>query len=178
LQHQATIYISLGSNIDAHYHLDLAHRKLLDTLSDAEISPIYRSPAVGMDGPDFLNAVIRGKTSESVHSVVKTLRRLESESGRVRSTNKFVDRTLDLDLLLFGDLVCAPGDDDFSGNFPVTLPNPEVLEEAYVLQPLADLAGELVHPTTGTKISEICEHLKKSSPGKFDSLQQINLRPR
>lgn len=172
MQNKKSVYISLGSNIDAPHHIAQAREKLLGLLTASEISPVYQSPAVGMQGNDFLNAVVAGTTSDPVYSLIEILRELENSSGRVRTENKFTDRTLDLDLLLYGDLVCKPSELDTS---PLTLPSPEILEQAYVLKPFADIAGDVVHPVLGQKISEIYECKKRETPGMFLTLKQITL---
>jgi len=150
-------------------------KTLFDLLGNAVISPIYQSPAVGMKGNDFLNAVISGTTNKTVSDLVQTLRQIECNAGRVRTADKFSDRTLDLDLLLYGDLVCTQTTSNKSGEKTVTLPHPEILTEAYVLQPLADIAGNLIHPATGTEITDLLLQLQQASPQKFLSLQQIKL---
>jgi len=141
------------------------------SINNPTISPIYQSPAVGMTGNDFLNAVVGGITSEPVNDVQETLRKIEGDAGRVRTANKFVDRTLDLDLLLYGNTIQT---DDKKGT---TLPHPEILEQAYVLKPLADIAGDLVHPTEAKTMSALLQRLKAESPEIFSPLQQVTLIP-
>ncbi len=170
-----TVFISIGSNINPHHHLRGARQTLFDLLETAVISPIYQSPAVGMKGNDFLNAVISGVTNKTVSDLVQTLSQIESNAGRVRASDKFSNRTLDLDLLLYGDLVCTQTIDNASRKKTVTLPHPDILTEAYVLQPFADIAGNLIHPAAGIKISDLSLRLKQEAPQKFLSLQQINL---
>ena len=172
---QPTVFISIGSNIDPHNHLIGAHQTLSDLLGNAVISPIYQSPAVGMKGNDFLNAVISGVTKKTLSDLMQTLSQIECKAGRVRTADKFSDRTLDLDLLLYGDRVCTQTINNTSGQKTVTLPHPEILTEAHVLQPLADIAGDFIHPAVGVNIADLLLKLKQESPQKFLSLQQINL---
>lgn len=172
MQSKNKIYISIGSNIDPHIHVPHACAELSELLEDAVISPIYQSPAVGMIGNDFVNAVIGGITDKSVDDLVGIFRSLERSAGRVRNENKFSDRTLDVDLLLYGNLCSAPKADDAR---KVTLPHPEITDQAYVLQPLADIAAEVVHPATGVEFLELLRNLKLESPEKFLSLKKITL---
>jgi len=167
-----TIYISLGSNIDPHEHLNSACDELFKLLEESRKSPVYHSPAVGMTGPDFLNAVVCGRTTQSVEKTVSALYDLERTHGRIRTSNKFSDRTLDLDLLLYGNQV--HNSDSADTDETIVLPHPEILQQAYVLQPLADLAGDLIHPLCGVTINELRSRLEAQSPEKFSSLKMIS----
>lgn len=169
-QHNTVVFISLGSNIDPQIHIRDIHEKLFSLLAEPVISTVYQSPAVGMEGNDFLNAVVAGKTNLSVKDIVGKLNQFELEAGRIRTENKFIDRTLDLDLLLYGDLVTTANDE-----LSATLPHPEILEQAYVLQPLADIAGDLVHPVVDMPLSVLLNNLKMKSPEKFAALEPIAL---
>lgn len=159
----ALIYISLGSNIDPEVHLLSALNILQSTLNDAQVSTIYRSAAVGMQGADFLNAVAAGHTTESPASVIQWLKELELQHHRVRSANKFTDRTLDLDLLLYNDAVTE------------AVPHHEIATQAYVLQPLCELAPALVHPALQRSIADLRAQLMQAAPHKFSSLTPVQL---
>lgn len=167
------IYISLGSNVDPEKHMRKACSELTHQLADAVTSPIYQSPAIGMEGADFLNAVIGGNTFLNPDGVISLLREIESAHGRVRSKNKFSDRTLDLDLLLFGD--CTKQNDLTECGTPINLPHPEITEQAYVIQPLADIAPSIKHPLSGLTISALCQQMKTESPACFNVLKKITL---
>lgn len=165
------IYISLGSNIDPTHHLASARDELLEWFDDGQLSPVYQSPPVGMSGADFLNAVVAGYTTTSLRGVVDKLLEIELAHGRIRTANKFSDRTLDLDLLIYGSQTCEP--DSTADN--IALPHPEILEQAYVLQPLADVAGELVHPAYGRSVNELRHQLQADAPEKFQALTMVTL---
>lgn len=135
------IYIGAGSNRDAREHLTRGTAMLRERFGHVACSVVYRNPAVGFEGADFHNFVIGLTTAESLQAVVDALRAIEDACGRDRSGPKFGPRTLDLDLLLYGDQV--------TDGPPVALPRDEILERAFVLRPLAELAPALVHPTTG-----------------------------
>ena len=171
LKSPVDIYISLGSNIEPESNLAHARNALLAWLDDGRMSPVYQSAPVGMSGADFLNAVVVGSTTQSLPKVLDKLLEIELARGRVRTANKFSDRTLDLDLLLYSDVICDPE----SSAKTVVLPHPEIVEQAYVLQPLTDLAAELVHPGFGSTLSELCQTLKTASPEKFQTLTKVTL---
>ena len=85
--------------------------------------------------------------------------------------DRFSDRTLDLDLLIYGSQTCEPE----SPADNIALPHPEILEQAYVLQPLSDVAGELVHPAYGRSINELRHQLQTDAPEKFQALTLVTL---
>ena len=143
----STAYLGLGSNVNAGYHIRTALQALTGTFGDIGISPIYRSKAVGFEGGDFINLVVRVQTGSSPNELRNFLRRLEDRYGRDRTAPKWSDRTLDIDILLFDQLVLK--DDQ------LILPRPEILKFAHVLKPLADLAPDLELPVTGLSFSEL-----------------------
>ena len=134
-------YLGLGSNQNASKNMSSGIAELRARFGDVEISPIYRSPAVGFSGEDFLNAAARIQTDLGVGELKAWLTDLEDRHGRDRSQPKFSDRSLDIDILLYGDL---------SGEIDgLELPRDEILKYAHVLKPLADIAPKLKHPLTG-----------------------------
>lgn len=135
------VWLGLGSNCDAEANLRSGLRALYRQFSRLAVSPVYRSPAVGFEGKDFLNCAARMETDWTPQELKTWLSALEDEHGRDRSLPKFSDRTLDIDILMVDDLVGDFGD--------LSLPRSDILKYAHVLKPLADLAGELVHPQTG-----------------------------
>ncbi|MDH5254734.1 MAG: 2-amino-4-hydroxy-6-hydroxymethyldihydropteridine diphosphokinase, partial [Gammaproteobacteria bacterium] len=99
------VYVSAGSNIAPRENLQLASRELTRRFGPLAISGVYRNPPVGFTGDDFLNLVLRFRTAEPPAAVVAELERLHVLAGRVRGTEPFAPRTLDLDLLLYGDAI-------------------------------------------------------------------------
>lgn len=150
------VYVSIGSNINPAENLSRASAVLGSLLEDYESSPVYRSPAVGLDGPDFLNSVVSGYTVSGATDFNRCLNLIETEHGRVRSAERFTSRTLDLDLLLYDNVVL-----DQQG---LVLPRPEILDAVFVLRPLSDLAPDLVHPLTGQTYSQLLQQLFATSP--------------
>lgn len=136
----AKIYISLGSNIDPVEHLTSGLKQLTRQLGPLVLSSVYESEAVGFDGTNFLNMVAAADTQMGIAELVALFKQIERDNGRLPGAKKFAPRTLDLDLLLYDDLVC---------DTPIVLPRAEITENAFVLWPMAELAPSLVHPTTG-----------------------------
>ena len=137
----AQIYLGLGSNIDPEENLRLGIRELRERYGELAISAVYRSAAVGFDGPDFLNLVVGCATEQSPDEVNGEIEVIHRMAGRQRGEEKFSSRPLDIDLLLYDDQVIeAP---------PLRIPRSDILEYAFVLRPLAEIAPGLVHPVTG-----------------------------
>ncbi|MEM1081198.1 MAG: 2-amino-4-hydroxy-6-hydroxymethyldihydropteridine diphosphokinase [Pseudomonadota bacterium] len=145
-QRPATVYLGLGSNVDAHRNLRSAIEALQAEFGALDLSPVYRSTAVGFSGDDFFNACGRIQTECSPGALKDWLGALENRHGRNRSLPKFADRTLDIDILLYNDW-CG----QFDG---LELPRDEILKYAHVLKPLADLAGSVPHPVSGVSYAE------------------------
>jgi len=133
-------YLSLGSNIDRYRHISAALDALQVHFGVLVISPVYESEAVGFDGDNFLNLVVGIETSLSVGELSAELKAIEDKNGRVRTGPKFSARTLDIDILTVDQLLGK-----FDG---VCLPRDEVETNAFVLRPLADVAGDTCHPAT------------------------------
>jgi 2-amino-4-hydroxy-6-hydroxymethyldihydropteridine diphosphokinase len=134
----ALLYVSIGSNVEREQNIRAAVAELRATFTGVRVSRVYESEPVGMIADNFYNLVAAAHTDLPVREVARRLAEIESKRGRVRGSARFVPRTLDLDLLLFDDLVCASAG--------VTLPRPEITEYAFVLLPLAELAPDARHP--------------------------------
>ncbi|MEO7385929.1 MAG: 2-amino-4-hydroxy-6-hydroxymethyldihydropteridine diphosphokinase [Gammaproteobacteria bacterium] len=135
------VYVSAGSNVAPEENLRLACRELARRFGPLDLSSVYRNPPVGFSGDDFLNLVLRFRSAEPPATIVRELERLHALAGRVRGTARFAPRTLDLDLLLYGDAVI-----DEHG---IRVPREDILKYGFVLGPLAELAPDLRHPVTG-----------------------------
>lgn len=134
------VYLSLGSNIERERHIRGALRELESRYGDLLVSPVYESEAVGFQGDHFFNLVVGLDTDKSVGLLAAELRAIEEAHGRDRHGPKFSARTLDIDILTYGN---ACGEID-----GVALPRDEILKNAFVLRPLADIAGNDRHPET------------------------------
>jgi 2-amino-4-hydroxy-6-hydroxymethyldihydropteridine diphosphokinase len=135
------VFVSLGSNMEPEKNLNLAMQALTARFGAISRSSVYRNKAVGFEGEPFLNLVVGFDTSESAEQVNDALHDIEAEFGRTRGDNKFAPRTLDMDLLVYGDAVICRDD--------LVVPRPELLKYAFMLQPLAELAGHKRDPISG-----------------------------
>ena len=141
------IYVGAGSNIEPERNLLGALSGLADTFGLLHLSPVYRNKAVGFEGDDFLNMVVRFDSDLDLAAVQAELERIENENGRIRGGARFGPRSLDLDLLLFGDQV-DEGED-------AIIPRNEITRYAFVLKPLADLCEDRPHPVSGTSFGQL-----------------------
>ena len=148
------IYVSLGSNIDRERNTCSGVEALRRRFGELELSSVYESESVGFEGDAFYNMVIACEVGEDVHSVNRALAEIEDAHGRDRSGPRFSSRTLDLDLLLYDDLVL-----DENG---LRLPREEILKNAFVLWPLAELAPDQVHPVAGKTYAELWADFDRS----------------
>jgi 2-amino-4-hydroxy-6-hydroxymethyldihydropteridine diphosphokinase len=138
-------WISVGSNVDREHHIRQAIENLQQAFGELVQSPVYRTRAEGFEGEDFLNLVIGVDTRLSLDELRQRLREIEDRQGRVRGESKYASRTLDLDLLTWGDLV-----DPSQG-----IPRDEILKYAFVLKPLADVAPDEKYPGTHQTFAEL-----------------------
>jgi 2-amino-4-hydroxy-6-hydroxymethyldihydropteridine diphosphokinase len=150
------VFLGLGSNIEPERHLELAVAELSRRYGRLTPSPVYRGPAVGFAGPDFLNMVVHLETKQPPRSILAELERIHRLAERIREGDGFHSRTLDIDLLLYDGLILnEPG---------LELPRADVLEYAFVLRPLAELAPSLKHPVTGRTLAEHWRELAPCAP--------------
>jgi len=142
----ATVYVGLGSNIDPEFNLHLGIRELRERYGELGLSAVYRSKSVGFEGKDFLNLVACFESNEPPGSICEAIELIHNVTGRDRGSGKWESRPLDIDLLLYNQLVIDEP--------PVRVPRKDVLEYSFVLRPLAELAPDLVHPLTGKTMLE------------------------
>ena len=141
--------VALGSNLgDRGAHLDFAVSRLKASLANLRVSRYHETAPVGAPGPQplFLNAAAVGETAASAREILAELMAIERERGRERPFQNAA-RTLDLDLILFGSLVMEES--------TLTVPHPRFRERRFVLEPLAEIAPDLVDPVTGSTVGEL-----------------------
>jgi 2-amino-4-hydroxy-6-hydroxymethyldihydropteridine diphosphokinase len=155
----ADVYVGVGSNIEAEAHLKLAVAALEARFGAVRCSDVFRSPAFGFSGDDFLNMVAAFATGEDADAVESILCAIEYGDGRERGEQRFAARLLDLDLLLYGAMVDARR----------RLPRDDVSRYPFVLGPLAELAPELAHPLTGRSMAAEWSRMAAGKP----SLQRV-----
>ena len=131
------IYVSIGTNQQRRRNLTLALDSLHKTFGCLTLSPVYESVAVGFSGDEFYNMVVGFHSEELIETINRYFKQVEKLSGRNHSLPKFGNRTLDIDLLSYGDCVRVE---------PITLPKPEILYHAFVLKPFNDIAPFWEHP--------------------------------
>lgn len=153
------VYISIGSNIDKDSSIRQGVADMRKTFGELELSSVYQSEAVGFDGDDFYNLVAAFDTDKDVMTISRELHEIEDNNGRDRSGPRFSSRTLDLDLLVFDDLITNEGG--------LEIPRGEILENAFVLWPLAEIAPDLKHPLTLKSYTEHWEMFDKEKEKLF-----------
>ena len=149
----AQVYVGIGSNIERERHVLAALDALADSFGELRISSVFESEAVGFAGEHFYNLVAGFETSLGVGQLSRVLKAIEDSNGRCRKGPKFSGRTLDIDILTY---------DDRKGSVDgVELPRAEILKNAFVLQPLAEIAPERLHPVEGQTYAELWQAYDK-----------------
>lgn len=151
-----TVFVNIGSNIEPRRHIQNSLTALREHFGALKVSKCYESQAIGFDGDNFLNLSASFITHLSIASVNDVLHQIEDLAGRQRqSADKTWDsRTLDIDILLYGD-VCGKTEG-------VELPRSEIVEFAHVLLPLCELAGQQLHPVLGISFADLALQIKFS----------------
>lgn len=150
-------YLSLGSNLEPEANLAAAVAALRARFGEVDVSPVYRSPADGFRGPDFLNAIVGLDSDIHPFALDEWVHALEEAHGRDARDADYSNRPLDIDIIYFGELVLdGPGD--------FQLPRPE-LHHAFVLKPLADLAPDFVDPIRNKTLAQLwAAHPRRDDP--------------
>ena len=158
-----TVYVSLGSNIDREHNIRTAVEALRFHFGPLIVSSVYETQAQGFDGDPFYNLVVAFETALSVDDTNTILRRIENQQGRQRGEQKFAPRTLDLDLLLYGDAVME------SRN----IPRDEITRYAFVLKPLAEIAPDVEHPCQNQAMRELWREFQRAHDVNSKSIYPI-----
>tara|TARA_X000000368_G_scaffold320413_1_gene257649 strand:- start:163 stop:612 length:450 start_codon:yes stop_codon:yes gene_type:complete len=132
-----TIFVSIGSNIDAESNMLLV-KEHLNLLFEVTYSGIYQTPAEGFTGGDFLNSVCKFKSDKKPNEIRRTLKSIEEKMGRTTSQKGMSNRVIDLDLILYGDMLINEDG--------LEIPSSDIENYKFVLEPLAEIAPDYIHP--------------------------------
>lgn len=151
----AVVFLGIGSNTRRDHHICVALEWLTERYPEVQLSSVYESEAIGFEGRSFYNLVARIETDLTVKALVAELKALEYANGREPNAQRFAPRNLDLDVLTYDDRIgCVDS---------VELPRGEVLYNAFVLWPMAEIAGDARHPVVGTTYSDLWAEFDKTS---------------
>ncbi len=139
------VYVGIGSNIDREYNIRGGISRIQSLYDDVVISKVYECAAYGFEGDDFFNLVAGFNTTQSLSKVAEMLRQIEFEFGRRRTETKYAPRSLDIDILMYDDVISAK----------YKLPRKDILEYAFVLKPLSEISPDLLHPVEHKTMSEL-----------------------
>ena len=148
------VHVGVGSNIEREHNIRSGVNVLRERFRNVAMSTVYESAAVGFDGDPFYNLVVRFETELTIDALGVTLRQFEDMHHRDRSLASFGPRTLDIDLLLYDDVVLHQG--------KLQLPRDEIEKHAFVLRPLAELSGELIHPVSDESLNMMWQQFDHS----------------
>lgn len=160
----ARVYLSLGSNVEPQRHLPAAIRALRERFGALAVSPAYRSAAVGFDGAEFVNLAVGLDTELPPLPLHDWLHALEDRQGRRRDVPRYADRTLDIDIVFYDDLV-------LDGPGHLQIPRDE-LRHAFVLRPIMDIAPDFRHPVSGLSMARLWQVFPQT-----DEPLQVELLP-
>jgi 2-amino-4-hydroxy-6-hydroxymethyldihydropteridine diphosphokinase len=149
------VFLGIGSNMDPEANLSLAISELQDRFGELQLSQVYRSSAWGFDGADFLNLVVAFDTDREPAGLLEEFEDVHALAGRERGPDCYMSRPLDIDLLMYGDLI--------DPDPPLRVPRRDVLEHSFVLGPLAEIAPDFRHPVTGHTLARHWQDFDRAS---------------
>lgn len=164
------VLVAAGSNVDPVRHLARAVRALSARFPGVRLSRAYRNKAVGFEGEDFVNLVVAFDTDLPPREVLGILHGIEAECGRAREAPKWAPRTMDLDLLLFGELqLDEPG---------LRMPRPDLLKRPYMLGPAAEVAPGAMHPVEQKTLAQLWARFEREAQAKgVHELIPVSIEP-
>lgn len=160
------VFLGLGSNIRPLQHLQSCQQHLNCAFKHIRYSSVYRSPAYGFEGADFLNMVAEIKTAFAPLALKRWLQNLEDRHGRDRSQPRYSDRTLDIDLLFYGQQIITQDE--------LHVPRQEITQRDYVLKPLAELAPDWVHPQHKKKLSSLWKAFSETHTVDLQRVENVS----
>jgi 2-amino-4-hydroxy-6-hydroxymethyldihydropteridine diphosphokinase len=149
------VHVAAGSNVEPERNLARACEQMARQWPDARFSRAYRNVAVGFEGPDFINLVVGFTTQEPLSEVLAQLHAIETACGRPRNAPKWASRTMDLDILLYGDLI--------EKTAQYTVPRPDLIRRPFMLGPMAEIAPDVVHPIAKKTIADLWREFDRSA---------------
>jgi 2-amino-4-hydroxy-6-hydroxymethyldihydropteridine diphosphokinase len=154
------VYVSIGSNIDKEKNIVSCLATLRERFGALQMSRIYENRAMGFDGDNFLNLVVGLDTTQDVYEVAREMREIEYAHGRVRGGERFSSRSLDIDLLLYDELVTEEEE--------LQLPRNEIVKYAFVLKPLAEIDAARMHPVLKRSMGDLwSEYQRQHEPAEM-----------
>ncbi|MGR8931341.1 MAG: 2-amino-4-hydroxy-6-hydroxymethyldihydropteridine diphosphokinase [Gammaproteobacteria bacterium] len=147
-------FISIGSNIDKEVNIPSSLKALTQAFGQIQRSSVYETEPVGFAGDSFYNLVVRFESALGAKEVARQLKQIELDHGRKHDSQKFSARTLDLDLILYGDQIISDG--------RLQIPRDEIERYAFVLEPLAEIASSEQHPISGKTYGELWRQFDKT----------------
>jgi 2-amino-4-hydroxy-6-hydroxymethyldihydropteridine diphosphokinase len=157
------VFVAAGSNIEPLRHLQAALAGLERSYAPLRISPAYQNKAVGFEGDDFVNLVVGFSTHDSLERVRTRLQEIETDCGRPRDAPKWAARSMDLDILLYGNEVRnEPG---------LVVPRPDLVKRPYMLKPMSDIAPDLMHPTAQRTMRDLWDVFE----GKDHAMEMVQI---
>ena len=143
-----TVFVSIGTNINAEANMLLV-KESLNSLFDVTYSGIYKTPAEGFEGEDFLNSVCKFDTDKNPQELRTLLKNIEKDMGRTFTQKGMSNRVIDLDLILYGDLQINRNG--------LELPSSDIEKYKFVLEPLAEIAPDYIHPVLKKSYKDLLE---------------------
>ena len=144
-----TVFISIGSNLYAEKNISLV-KDHLDLLFDVTYSSIYKTPAEGFIGEDFLNRVCKFETEMNPYEIRRILKEIEKDMGRTIDQKGMSNRVIDLDLILYGDFEI--------NDLELEIPSADIEKYKFVLEPLAEIAPNFIHPVLKVSYLDLLDH--------------------
>lgn len=151
----AKVFLGLGSNLEREKNIHAGLAALKHLFGELIVSPVYESESIGFKGSHFYNLVVSANTELTIAQLSAVLKKIEDENGRVRTGPTFSPRTLDIDILTYGDFVGMEAG--------VELPRAEITQNAFVLLPLYDIAPLELHPQLQQSYAELWQSYDKSA---------------